>query len=87
VDGAQWSAAGKGLGVGAILGLLVALAYGTSDFVGATGAGQLAVVAVLAAFYPAVILLARGLLGECWTRPQALGLIAAGIAVGLISAG
>jgi uncharacterized membrane protein len=57
-------------------------------FLAATGAGELAVVAVLTALYPAVtILLARGVLGERWTRSQAAGLIAAGIAVGLISAG
>jgi drug/metabolite transporter (DMT)-like permease len=80
---AQWRrAAGPGV-VAGVLG-------GTANllFLAAAGAGQLAVVAVLTALYPAVtIVLARGLLGERWTRRQAAGLIAAGIAVGLISAG
>jgi drug/metabolite transporter (DMT)-like permease len=79
----QWRrAAGPGV-VAGVLG-------GTANllFLAATGAGQLAVVAVLTALYPAVtIVLARALLGEPWTRPQAAGLLAAGIAVGLISAG
>jgi drug/metabolite transporter (DMT)-like permease len=80
---AQWRrAAGPGV-VSGVLG-------GTANllFLAATGAGQLAVVAVLTALYPAVtIVLARGLLGERWTRAQAVGLLAAGVAVGLISAG
>jgi drug/metabolite transporter (DMT)-like permease len=80
---ARWRrAAGPGV-VSGVLG-------GTANllFLAATGAGRLAVVAVLTALYPAVtILLARGLLDERWTRSQAAGLIAAGIAVGLISAG
>jgi uncharacterized membrane protein len=57
-------------------------------FLAATGAGELAVVAVLTALYPAVtIVLARWLLDERWTRPQAVGLVVAGCAAALISAG
>jgi drug/metabolite transporter (DMT)-like permease len=80
---AQWRrAAGPGVASG-ILG-------GTANllFLAATGVGQLAVVAVLTALYPAVtVVLARGLLGERWTRPQTAGLIAAAVAVAAISAG
>jgi uncharacterized membrane protein len=80
---ARWRrAAGPGVVAGVLGGIANLL------FLAATGAGQLAVVAVLTALYPAVtLLLARGLLAERWTRSQAAGLIAAGIAVGLISAG
>jgi uncharacterized membrane protein len=80
---ARWR---RAAGPGVVAGLL----GGTANllFLAATGAGQLAVVAVLTALYPVVtIVLARGILGERWTRSQAAGLIAAGIAVGLISAG
>lgn len=57
-------------------------------FLAATGHGELAVVAVLAALYPAVtVLLARALLAERWTRSQVVGLVAAVIAVVLVSAG
>lgn len=57
-------------------------------FLAATDGAQLAVVAVVTALYPAVtVVLARGLLGEHWTRSQTLGLIAAAVAVGLLSVG
>jgi drug/metabolite transporter (DMT)-like permease len=80
---ARWRrAAGPGVVAGVVGGIANLL------FLAATAGGQLAVVAVLTALYPAVtIVLARGLLGERWTVPQAAGLLAAGIAVGLISAG
>lgn len=55
-------------------------------FLAATGRGQLAVVAVLTALYPAVtVLLARVFLAERWTRLQAVGLLAAAAAIALVS--
>ncbi len=57
-------------------------------FLAATGRGQLAVVAVLTALYPAVtVLLARVFLAERWTRLQAAGLLTAAAAIALVSAG
>lgn len=69
--------------IAAVVGGLAGLAY-----LAATGLGQLAVIAVLAAMYPAVtVLLARILLGERWSRRQAAGMIIAGIAVLVIAVG
>ncbi len=57
-------------------------------FLAATGRGELAIVAVLSALYPAAtVLLARALLGERWTRTQVMGLAGAVIAVVLVSSG
>lgn len=57
-------------------------------FLGAAGAGQLAVVAVLTALYPAVtVVLARVLLLERWNRVQAAGLMISAGAVVLVSVG
>lgn len=57
-------------------------------FLAATGHGQLAIVAVLTALYPAVtVLLARAFLSEDWTRLQATGLLTAGAAIVLVTAG
>jgi len=57
-------------------------------FLAATGHGQLAIVAVLTALYPAVtVLLARALLSERWTRLQACGLLTAAAAIVLVTAG
>ena len=57
-------------------------------FLTATGHGDLAIVAVLASLYPAVtVLLARVFLSERWTRLQAVGLMAATVAVVLVSFG
>lgn len=57
-------------------------------FLAATGRGPLAVVAVLTALYPAVtVLLARLLLSERWSRTQVAGLIAAAIAITLVTIG
>lgn len=56
-------------------------------FLAATGHGELAIVAVLTALYPAVtVLLARVFLTERWTRPQAIGLLTAAAAVILVTA-
>jgi drug/metabolite transporter (DMT)-like permease len=66
------------------------LLAGTANLVylAATGRGQLSIVAVLTALYPAVtVLLARILLAERWTRLQALGLITAAAAVVLLRIG
>jgi uncharacterized membrane protein len=55
-------------------------------YLAATGVGQLSVVAVVTALYPAVtIVLARALLDESWGRLQAVGLGLSAFAVGLIS--
>lgn len=57
-------------------------------YLAATGAGQLAVVAVVTALYPAVtILLARIMLHERWSRLQIIGLIISALAVAAISIG
>jgi drug/metabolite transporter (DMT)-like permease len=57
-------------------------------YLAATGKGQLSIVAVLTALYPAVtILLARGLLHEHWRRVQVVGLALSAVAIGLISVG
>jgi drug/metabolite transporter (DMT)-like permease len=57
-------------------------------FLAATGHGELAIVAVLASLYPAVtVLLARLFLAERWSRAQVVGLLAAALAVVLVSAG
>ncbi len=55
-------------------------------FLAATGHGELAVVAVLAALYPAVtVLLARVLLSERWTPFQAVGFLVAAAAIVLVT--
>lgn len=57
-------------------------------FLAATGQGELAIVAVLTALYPAVtVLLARGLLAEHWTRIQAVGLLTPAAAIALVTVG
>lgn len=57
-------------------------------FLAATGAGQLAVVAVVTALYPAVtVVLARLTLHERWSRPQLIGLAVSAVAVAAISIG
>jgi drug/metabolite transporter (DMT)-like permease len=74
------------LGTVVIAGVL----SGTANllFLAATGHGQLAVVAVLTALYPAVtVLLARVLLAESWSRAQVIGLVTAAAAIVLVSAG
>ena len=69
------------LGVGVLSGAANLL------FLAATGHGQLAIVAVLTALYPAVtVLLARFLLAERWTRMQAIGMLSAAAAVILVTA-
>lgn len=63
---------------------------GTANLVylAATGRGQLAIVAVLTALYPAVtVLLARIVLLERWTRLQAVGLVTAAAAIILLRIG
>lgn len=57
-------------------------------FLASTGHGQLAVVAVLSAMYPAVtVLLARVVLNERWTRLQIAGLSLGAVAVLLVTLG
>lgn len=54
----------------------------------ATGIGQLPIVVVFTALYPAItIMLARIFLGERWNRAQAVGLVATAAAVTLITLG
>lgn len=73
-------AAGLIVGAGVVSGIASLL------FLAATGHGQLAIVAVLTAMYPAVtILLSRTLLAERWSRVQGTGLVAAAAAVVLVS--
>jgi drug/metabolite transporter (DMT)-like permease len=57
-------------------------------FLAATGHGQLAIVAVVTAMYPAAtVLLARVFLSERWTPVQATGLLVAVAAVVLVTTG
>jgi drug/metabolite transporter (DMT)-like permease len=57
-------------------------------FLAATGHGQLAIVAVVTALYPAfTVILARILLGEAWSRAQVAGLLASTAAIVLVSLG
>jgi drug/metabolite transporter (DMT)-like permease len=57
-------------------------------FLAATGYGQLAIVAVLGALYPAVtVVLARAFLAERWTASQAAGLGIAAAAIALVTIG
>jgi drug/metabolite transporter (DMT)-like permease len=57
-------------------------------FLAATGHGQLAIVAVLTALYPAVtVICARVLLSEQWGTLQATGLLIAALAIVLVTAG
>ena len=57
-------------------------------FLAATGHGQLAIISVLGAMYPAVtVLLARVVLDETITRRQAAGLLAASAAIILVTLG
>jgi drug/metabolite transporter (DMT)-like permease len=78
-----WSRAWQ-IGVAAgVLGGIANLLY-----LAATGAGQLAIVAVVTALYPAVtVLLARVMLHERWSRLQITGLIISALAVAAISIG
>lgn len=76
---ASWRPAIAAGALGGIAGLL---------YLAATGAGQLAVVAVVTALYPAVtVLLAWSILHERWSTLQVLGLITAAFAVAAVSAG
>jgi uncharacterized membrane protein len=55
-------------------------------FLAATGHGQLAVVAVLSALYPAMtVIMARLFLSEHWTRPQVTGFVVTIVAIILVS--
>jgi uncharacterized membrane protein len=57
-------------------------------FLTATGHGELAIVAVLTSLYPGfTVILARLVLAERWTRLQVIGLLAALVAVVLVSVG
>jgi drug/metabolite transporter (DMT)-like permease len=73
-----------------LLTLLAGVLGGTANllFLAATGHGELAIVAVLAALYPAVtVLLARVVLSERWSATQTVGLAAAVVAVTLVTVG
>ncbi len=70
--------------------ILAGLLSGSANllFLNATGHGQLAIVAVVAALYPAItILLARVFLAERWSRLQAFGLVASAAAIVLVGLG
>ena len=57
-------------------------------FLAATGRGELSIVAVITALYPATtVVLARVVLGEYWTRVQVAGLLTAVAAIVLVSLG
>jgi uncharacterized membrane protein len=88
-----WRALG-GVGLAARRVLFLTLSAGILSgianllFLAATGKGELAIIAVLSSLYPAfTVLLARALLAEHWSRLQATGLVAAAVAVVLVSAG
>jgi drug/metabolite transporter (DMT)-like permease len=76
--------------IGAALTVATGVLSGLANllFLAATGHGELAIVAVLTALYPAfTVLLARAILAEHWSRSQALGLLAAVAAVVLVTTG
>jgi len=80
---AAWRAA-------AVLGAVTGVLGGSANllYLAATGHGQLAVVAVLAALYPAfTVLLARVVLRERLGLLQTVGLVVAAVAVVMIAAG
>jgi drug/metabolite transporter (DMT)-like permease len=82
-DRRAWALSWRGAIIAGALGGTANLLY-----LAATGAGQLAVVAVVTALYPAItVLLARLVIGERWSRLQAVGLLVSAVAVGLISLG
>lgn len=76
----------KSVGLVAVAGMMGAVS--NLLYLAATGHGELAIVAVLSAMYPAVtVLMARVLLAERTTRLQAVGLLAAAVAVVLVTIG
>lgn len=82
--GVEWSARAVALTLAA------GIVSGTANllFLAASGRGELAIVAVLSSLYPAfTVLLARAVLAEHWSRTQVIGLVAAAVAVALVSAG
>jgi drug/metabolite transporter (DMT)-like permease len=82
-DRKAWSQAWR---IGVAAGILSGAA--NLLYLAATGAGQLAEVAVVTALYPAVtVLLARLTLHERWSRLQIVGLIVSAVAVAAISIG
>jgi drug/metabolite transporter (DMT)-like permease len=76
-----WSQAWRlGVAAGVLSGIANLL------YLAATGTGQLAIVAVVTALYPAAtVLLARLTLHERWSRLQIIGLITSAVAVAAIS--
>ena len=78
---AAWRASARwGLAAGPLSGIANLL------YLAATGQGQLAIVAVLTALYPAVtVALAAGLLHEHTGRVQTIGLLIAAVSVAMIS--
>jgi drug/metabolite transporter (DMT)-like permease len=71
-----------------IVGVGVLSATANLLFLAATGHGQLAIVAVVTALYPAAtVLMARIFLGEHWTLLQATGLLIAVGAITLVTIG
>jgi drug/metabolite transporter (DMT)-like permease len=72
--------------VGLTLGAGVLSATANLLFLAATGHGELAIVAVLAALYPAItVILARLLLAERWTPHQLAGFLVAAAAIVLVT--
>lgn len=88
--GRGFGLSGKPSRVAATLAIVAGVLAGLGNllFLAATGRGQLAVVSVVTAMYPAVaVLLARAFLDERWSRLQMVGLLTAVGAIGLVSAG
>ena len=80
----QWRPAAKSMQWVLLAGLLDTSA--NALYVAATQTGSLAVAAVLSSLYPAsTVILARVVLKERWSRLQEAGMLAAFVAVGLIS--
>jgi uncharacterized membrane protein len=78
--------AGRTLGLALGSGVLGGVA--NLVFLAATGRGELSIVAVITALYPATtVVLARVVLGEYWTRVQVAGLLTAVAAIVLVSLG
>ncbi len=74
----------RDLALGIFAGVIVGAA--ALIYLAATGHGELSIVAVVTSLYPAfTVLLARAVLSEHWSRPQAIGLLVAATSIILVS--
>ena len=85
-DGTRLGLRLRDLALGIFAGVIVGAA--ALVYLAATGHGELSIVAVVTSLYPAfTVLLARVVLAEGWSRPEALGLLVAAASIVLVSVG